>query len=158
MKKLVIAMLIVCTVVAHVSAQMAHPTTMLELIEIIWQDVEGRRYQQALEYSSEAIRLYGEEALEIQSVTNSVPRDIMMELYRPLNVVATAYLARAYIYEMVGNYNGALENYRYIVDNIYYAKIWDPKGWWFLAAEVAMDRYEKIANAIESAQNGGGRQ
>ena len=111
-----------------------------------WRAMDRGDYATAVIYTDKCIELYEEEALKMQAdihlkrQTQDVKRkQTNQEVFDnwALNDVGTSYFIKGEALVNMGKEDEAVEAYKVVMNQLYYAKTWDPQGWFWSPAEAA---------------------
>jgi|GEM_PF-753371 len=109
-----------------------------------WQALEAKNYDEVAGYTAKCIELYKAKAIEMQGTLKaSAPKDKAAE-YWALNDVGTCFFIQGKALDNKGDKKGALESYKFLVDNLGYAQCWDTKGWFWSPADAARKRLAEL--------------
>ena len=88
--------------------------------------------------------LYEDEARKMQaSLSAKAPKDKVHD-YWALNDVGTSYFIRGKAVSKLNKNTEAVAAYKVVVDDLYYAQAWDPKGWFWSPADAAKTKIEML--------------
>ncbi len=111
-----------------------------------WRAMDRGDYATAVIYTDKCIELYEEEALKMQAdihlkrQTQDVKRkQTNQEVFNnwALNDVGTSYFIKGEALVNMGKEEEAVEAYKVVMNQLYYAKTYDPQGWFWSPAEGA---------------------
>ncbi len=111
-----------------------------------WRAMDRGDYATAVIYTDKCIELYEEEALKMQAdihlkrQTQDVKRkQTNQEVFDnwALNDVGTSYFIKGEALLSMDKEEEAVEAYKVVMNQLYYAKTWDPQGWFWSPAEAA---------------------
>ncbi len=111
-----------------------------------WRAMDINDYATAVIYADKCIELFEEEALKMQAdihlkrETAEVKRkQTNQEVFNnwALNDVGTSYFIKGEALMNMGNEEEAVEAYKVVMNQLYYAKTYDPQGWFWSPAEAA---------------------
>ncbi len=111
-----------------------------------WRAMDVGDYATAVTYTDKCIELYEEEALKMQAdmhlkrQTQDVKRkQTNQEVFDnwALNDVGTSYFIKGEALVNMGKEDEAVEAYKVVMNQLYYAKTYDPQGWFWSPAEAA---------------------
>ena len=111
-----------------------------------WRAMDKGDYATAITYADKCIELYKEEALKMQAdihlkrETEDVKRkQTNQEVFDnwALNDVGTSYFIKGEALVNLGKEKEAVEAYRVVMNQLYYANTYDPQGWFWSPAEAA---------------------
>ena len=110
-----------------------------------WQALDAGDYDEVLVYGRKCLQLYKKTADDMQSKLDAyAPKDKAFD-YWALNDVGTTYFIMGEAYMGKKEHKKALEAYKILVDEFFYAQCWDPKGWFWKPAVAARGKINKIA-------------
>ena len=111
-----------------------------------WRAMDYGDYDTAVIYTDKCIELYEEEALKMQAdihlkrETEDVKRKMTnQEVFDnwALNDVGTSHFIKGEALVNMGKEEEAVEAYKVVMNQLYYAKTYDPQGWFWSPAEAA---------------------
>ena len=111
-----------------------------------WRAMDRGDYATALIYTDKCIELYKDEALKMQAEihmqreNDNVKRKLTnQEIFDnwALNDVSTSYFIKGEALLNLGKKEEAVDAYKFVMNQLYYGKTWDPKGWFWSPAEAA---------------------
>lgn len=109
-----------------------------------WNALTAGNYEHAIQYTSKCAELYEEKAREMQgSLTAKAHIDKVFD-YWALNDVGTSYFIKGEALTKLGRKKEAVEAFKVVRDQFFYAQTWDPKGWFWSPAEAAYTRVELL--------------
>lgn len=114
--------------------------TSVTLMVKAWDALGAGQYADAVAYTEKCAELYEEEAMKMQaSLSEKAPKGKEHD-YWALNDVGTCYFIRGEALVKLNKDAEALEAYNVVVDKLYYAQAWDPKGWFWSPASAAKQK------------------
>ena len=111
-----------------------------------WRAMDRGDYATAVIYADKCIELFEEEALKMQAdvhlkrETQEVKRkQTNQEVFNnwALNDVGTSYFIKGEALVNMGKEKEAVEAYKVVMNELYYANTYDPQGWFWSPAEAA---------------------
>ena len=106
-----------------------------------WGALEAKNYYDAIAYTNKCIEMFKGKAVEMQKALTAPPTDKDQTFAQwALNDVGTCYFIQAKAYEGKGKQKEALDDYKFLAENLAYAQCWDAKGWFWKPADAAKDR------------------
>lgn len=109
-----------------------------------WEALGEGKYANAVKYTEKCAELYEDEAREMQAALNAKPSADKTHEYWALNDVGTCYFIRGEALMKLGEYDQALAAYKVVMDELYYAQAWDPKGWFWSPSDAAAPKIQMI--------------
>jgi tetratricopeptide (TPR) repeat protein len=121
------------------------------LVSSAWQALEKDDLKSVLFYTNTCIQLYGKRATIMQNKLEDYPSAThgAIHAYWALNDVATAYHIQGEAYRKAGRLEEARKAYQTVIDKFSYGQCWDPKGWFWKPAEVAVDMIVMIDHGLD---------
>ncbi len=110
-----------------------------------WQALDAGNYDEVLVFTRKCIQLYRKTADKMQGDLDSYALKEKAFDFWALNDLGTCYFIMGEAYLAQKKYTKALESFRTLVDNYFYAQCWDPKGWFWKPAVAARGKINKIA-------------
>ena len=105
-----------------------------------WGALEAKNYDDAIAYTGKCIEMFKGQAVAMQKALTAAPTDKDQTFAQwALNDVGTCYFIQAKAYEGKGKQKEALDDYKFLADNLAYAQCWDSKGWFWKPADAAKD-------------------
>jgi hypothetical protein len=109
-----------------------------------WGALGEGEYADAVKYTEKCSELYEDEARKMQaSLTEKAPKDHVHD-YWALNDVGTCYFIRGEALSKLNKNTEAVAAYKVVMDDLYYAQAWDPKGWFWAPADAAKMKIEML--------------
>ncbi len=109
-----------------------------------WQALNAKDYASAIGYTKKCIELYKTQALAMQATLKEpAPKETASSLWA-LNDVGTCYFIQGKALDDQGDKKGAIEAYKFLVDNLSFCQCWDPQGWFWPPAEGARKRLAEL--------------
>ena len=106
-----------------------------------WGALESKNYDDAIAYTNKCIEMFKGKAIEMQKALTAPPTDKDQTFAQwALNDVGTCYFIQAKAYEGKGKQKEALDDYKFLAENLAFAQCWDAKGWFWKPADAAKDR------------------
>lgn len=111
-----------------------------------WSAMDRGDYDTAVIYTDKCIELYKDEALKMQAEIhmqrqndNVKRKPTNQEIFDnwALNDVGTSYFIKGEALLNLGKKEEAVDAYKFVMNQLYYGKTWDPKGWFWSPAEAA---------------------
>ena len=116
-----------------------------------WNALNAGDWMTAVQYTDKTIELYEEQAKEMQE---NMKAEVLNDGKKPaeevhanwaLNDVGTSYFIRGEAFMQMGKRDEALEAYKAVVNQYYYAQTWDPKGWFWTPSDAATPKVTELA-------------
>ncbi len=104
-----------------------------------WKALKAEDTESVVTYADKVLELYQSQAVEMQDSLTEYPWESNEKIfsYWALNDVGTVLYIKGEALKKAGQTEEAVEIYKDLVDNYYYAQCWDPNGWFWKPAEVA---------------------
>ncbi len=109
-----------------------------------WEALGEGEYANAVKYTEKCAELYEDRAREMQASLSAKPSPDKTNDYWALNDVGTCYFIRGEALLKLREYAEALAAYEVVVDDLYYAQAWDPKGWFWSPSDAAAPKIQMI--------------
>ncbi|HEX4085404.1 MAG TPA: hypothetical protein VHY22_10870 [Chthoniobacteraceae bacterium] len=112
-----------------------------------WKALGDKDYASAMGYTQKCIDMFKGQAVQMQKGLTAEPDTSDKEKVFAnwaLNDVGTCYFIQAKALEDQGNTKDALADYKFLADNLSYAKCWDTKGWFWSPAGAAKERVSAL--------------
>ena len=109
-----------------------------------WDALGEGKYADAVKYTEKCTELYEDKAREMQASLSAKAPPEKVHDYWALNDVGTCYFIRGEALLKMRKYAEALAAYQVVVDNLYYAQAWDPKGWFWAPSDAAAPKIQMI--------------
>ncbi len=120
-----------------------------------WRAMDRGDYATAIVYTDKCIELYKEEALKMQAdiklkrETEEMKRkQTNQEVFNnwALNDVGTSYFIKGEALANLGRDKEAVEAYKVVMNQLYFANTYDPQGWFWSPAEAAGKKVMMLNN------------
>ncbi len=120
-----------------------------------WRAMDRADYSAAVTYADKCIELYTEQALDMQAEielkreTEEVKRkQTNQEVFDnwALNDVGTSYFIKGEALLNMGREEEAIEAYKVVMNQLYFANTYDPQGWFWSPAEAAGKKVVMLSN------------
>jgi len=109
-----------------------------------WDMLGEGNYEAAIKYTEKCAEIYEEKAREMQKSMSAKAAPDQVNEYWALNDVGTCYFIRGEALSKLRKYGAALEAYKVVRDELYYAQAWDPKGWHWSPSDAAYPKIEML--------------
>ncbi|XHR27261.1 MAG: beta-glucanase precursor [Chthoniobacteraceae bacterium] len=112
-----------------------------------WQALDGKRYEEVAGYTGKCIEMFKAKAVEMQKALTAPPAtDDKAKVFAnwALNDVGTCYFILGKSLEAQGKPKDAVEAYKFVSENLQYAKCYDTKGWFWSPADSAKERVKAL--------------
>ncbi len=118
--------------------------TSVTLMVKAWDALGAGKYADAVAFTEKCAELYEEKAREMQATLDAKPSTDVVNDYWALNDVGTCYFIRGEALAKLNKNDEALAAYQVVVDDLYYAQAWDPKGWYWAPADAAKPKIKML--------------
>lgn len=120
------------------------------LVASAWEALNNDDLQQVLNLTNECVTRYGKRARLMQEKLDDYATGTESEirLLWALNDVATALFIKGKALQNAGEYDRAKASYEQLLKNYRFGQCWDPKGWFWKPAEVAVENLVMIRTGI----------
>lgn len=109
-----------------------------------WDALGNGQHENAVKFTQKCSELYEEQARKMQASLKATPAPDDVNKYWALNDVGTCYFIRGEALMKLGRKDEALAAYKVVVDELYFAQAWDPKGWYWAPADAAYPKVEML--------------
>ena len=112
-----------------------------------WKSLADKDYTSVMGYTQKCIDMFKDQAVQQQKSLTAEPDTSDKEKVFAnwaLNDVGTCYFIQAKALDDQGNSKDALADYKFLADNLSYAKCWDVKGWFWSPAGAAKERVSAL--------------
>ena len=117
-----------------------------QLVQKAWGALAANDLSAVVSYANKAIELYAPKASEMQGSLKEYPwesKEKTMSFWA-LNDVGTALFILGEAYRNAGKKDEAMQTYKKLIDEYFYAQCWDPAGWFWKPAEAAQQKLGEL--------------
>lgn len=116
------------------------------LVSRSWAALADNDLDALVSYVNKTLELYAEEAKAMQESLDEYPWESNDKIfsYWALNDVGTGLFILGEGYRKAGKTVEAVETYRKVIDEYFYAQAWDPQGWFWKPAEAAQQKLVEL--------------
>lgn len=117
-----------------------------------WDAFNAGDYMTAIKYTDKTAEMYEAQALEMQETLKT---EVQTQAAKPayevhknwaLNDVGTGYYIKGESLMKLGMEDEALEAFKMVKNQLYYAQTWDPKGWFWSPAEAVTPKILQLSD------------
>ena len=109
-----------------------------------WEALGEGKYEDAVKLTEKCAELYEERAKKMQASLSAKPSSDVVNDYWALNDVATCYFTMGEALVKLGRKPEALVAFKVVIDDLYYAQAWDPKGWHWSPSDAAYPKVQML--------------
>ena len=109
-----------------------------------WEALGEGKYEDAVKLAEKCVELYEERAKKMQASLSAKPPSDVVNEYWALNDVATFYFTMGEALVKRGRKPEALVAFKVVIDDLYYAQAWDPKGWHWSPSDAAYPKVQML--------------
>ncbi|MBI3601280.1 MAG: tetratricopeptide repeat protein [Candidatus Omnitrophica bacterium] len=122
--------------------------TSSQLVQKAWAALAANDLNAVVTYVNKTVDLYAAKAKEMQSSLKEYPWESKEKTfsYWALNDVGTALFILGEAYRGAGKKEDAVQAYKKVIDDYFYAQCWDPQGWFWKPAEAAQQKLGDMDN------------
>ncbi len=122
--------------------------TSSQLVQKAWAALAAKDLNAVVAYAGKTVSLYSTKAKEMQASLKEYPWESKEKTfsYWALNDVGTALYILGEAYRAAGKKEDAIQAYKKVVDEYFYAQCWDPQGWFWKPAEAAQQKLGEMDN------------
>ena len=126
-------------------AAAADPGSSSALTTKAWGALTAKDYDGAIAATKTCIDTFKPQALAMQKALTAAPSDKDATFAQwALNDVGTCLFIQAKAFEGQNKAKEALEDYKFLADNLPFAQCWDTKGWFWKPADAAKERLKAL--------------
>ena len=109
-----------------------------------WDALGEGHYADAVKYTEKCAELFEDEARKMQASLGAKPSPDKTHDYWALNDVGTCYFIKGEALTKLKKYSEALEAFKVVKDDLYYAQAWDTKGWFWSPSDAAQPKIQML--------------
>lgn len=109
-----------------------------------WDALGAGKYSDAVKFTNKCAELYEEQAREMQASLSAKAAPDDVHDYWALNDVGTSYFIRGEALMKLDRDAEAMAAFKVVVEDLYYAQAWDPKGWFWSPSDAAAPKIQMI--------------
>ena len=119
-----------------------------QLAQKAWAALAAKDLNGVEAYANKTLELYGAKAKEMQASLKEYAwesKEKTMSFWA-LNDVGTVLFVLGQAYQNAGKKDLAVQNYKKLINEYFYAQCWDPQGWFWKPAEAAQQKLGELDN------------
>ena len=119
------------------------------LVTKAWEALDKKNLEAVVVYANKCIKLYAKQARGMQSYLKDYHAGSNDDIFKywALNDVGTALFILGEAYRIAGKNEEAIQAYKELINEYFYAQCWDTKGWFWKPAPAAQKRIIEVENA-----------